>query len=524
MPRAAALLLFLFSVIALSGTSYAAPSVSLTVSPQTVYSGFATTFDAIPSGGAGNPPSYTYTWTVPSGLTAFPGSCVSSSSTCMVAGTVTQSTPFTVSVFVADSTGATSSSASATATVNPYKCILGASGDLGSCIANSIPLASMGILLSIVLVAITFMLGETLKLEGYQGWYKTEIWETTKSALLLGMALSLLVIISNISSSFAAVTVTAQGTQLAPAAPCRSSSMLSTNLCMLYQNVYSAYLVPQLGQAYKSFSALYGLSIGVGAVKSILISTWLPIPILPPPLPTFMSVQFGSDNANLFKSNYLEPLSPTAAFSFIKDMMSIIVTPIVLLFQFQYDMMPVIVILGIVIFMPIGIILRAIPFLRPIGGTMIALGITLSLVYPTLLLTLNMPITNYFSYLFGAMQANSPGSCSGLWNGIICGIEGAFASVITAGPAAFGILSMVIGPANAFSNIEFFTQGMNVGVYQSFNSIFPALNLIIATTSDMLLQFILAILDIIIGFTIANAIARPLGGRVKLGIGKLRLA
>jgi hypothetical protein len=515
MRKVPVLLLVLFAALAFAGTPQAQLSVSVTASPQSVNSGFSSTFSAAVSGGKS---PYTYTWTLGSSeLAALPNSCTSASSTCTVVGTATTSTQYSVSVLVKDSsTPSISGSASADFTVNPYQCILGTAGDLGSCIADSIPVAAVGILLSLSFVAIVYMLGEVFKIEGFSKWYRTELWEVTKSMLIICTVYGALVIASTVSTAFASGVITSTGGALASATPCYSSSTLSTNLCMLYQNVYSGYLTGQLQQAYTSFSAIFGLSMGVGALKSVLISTYLPIPIPPPPFGVpYLALQFGSYNVKLLYSNFLEPTA-AAGTSFLKDVMAIVVTPMVLIFQFQYDLLPAIIVLGLTVFLPMGVILRAIPFLRPIGGTLIGVGIGISLVYPVLLLTLNMPVTSYFSYVYATMPTQQNSWCP---SGIGCTI---LLNVLSAGGSGlgYGMLESIIGTQN--SNYAAYSNGFTTGY--NINSIFPAMNFVTAYASDLALQFILFVLDLVIAIVAANTIARPLGGAVKLGIGKFKLA
>ena len=186
MRKAPVLLLALFVALAFACIPQA-NSVKLTASPTSVNSGFASTFTATPSGGS-SPYTYAWSWT-PTGTTTtsnIPGSCLPNSAACAVYGTASS---FTASVSVTDSSGTSIGSAtySPDITVTPYHCIIGTATDLGSCIADSIPIAGVGILLSLSFVAIAFMLGEVLKFEGLSNWYKTELWETTKSMLIVAV-------------------------------------------------------------------------------------------------------------------------------------------------------------------------------------------------------------------------------------------------------------------------------------------------------------------------------------------------
>jgi hypothetical protein len=524
MQKAPLLLVFL-AALALACMP-AAQSVSLTASPSSVPSGFASTFVASVSGGTA---PYTYIWQLPNppqGVTIgeIPGSCGSDSATCQVYGTSSTSSQFTVSVFVKDANGADiGPTTSPAVTIAPYQCILGTAGDLGSCIAYSMPVAAVGILLSLSFVAIAYMLGEVLKLEGLSSWYKTELWETTKSMLIIATIYGVLVMASSISTAFASTVITQNGGTFVGAGPCAASSLLTTNLCMLYQNVYAGYLTTQLQGAYTSFAAIFGLSMGAAALGSITLNTWFGVDILPPipPAVTFLTFKFGSYNVKIFASNYLVPLGGTG-YSLLKDVMTIVVLPMILLLQFQYDLLPTIIVLGLVVFVPMGIMLRAIPFLRPIGGTLIAIGITVSLIYPMLMLVLNLPVTNYFNYVF--TSASSSSSCSG--SDLICNffqdVSQAIDTAINAVPIA--LMGDVLGSQNAWStaNIQAYNNGANVGL-DNVNSIFPAINFITDNTSNLVLQFVLFFLDMIIALIAANTIAKPLGGSVKLGLGKFKL-
>jgi hypothetical protein len=58
------------------------------------------------------------------------------------------------------------------------------------------------------------------------------------------------------------------------------------------------------------------------------------------------------------------------------------------------------------------------------------------------------------------------------------------------------------------------------GLYGNGSGIFPALNFVIDHSLNQIVQFILFVLDIIIGYAIVGGIAQILGGRLTLGIGK----
>ncbi len=367
--------------------------------------------------------------------------------------------------------------------------ILGKTTDMGTCLTNAIPLAAIGIMLSLALVAITYMLGEVISIDSLKGWYRNELKETAKSAIIIVIVIATLAILSGIAAILAY-----QSTQLAPSI---SPSSIEGNLGFLY-SAASGYLLQEQTVASDAFSYITGLSLGIGFLKSFLLGLWTPFPIIPfPPFPVWFHFGF---IANLYSSTTIETTTPAgiANYSLIRDAFNFIIMPMYLLFTVQSDLLPVVMQIGLLLFLPIGIILRAIPFIRGIGGTLIAIGIALSLVYPTTLVVLNVPVT-------GTLAAYAPtGLCAGV--GIFGGFECAIFSVVSAG----------IPPQN--------TAGFIDGV-GSLSSIYPAFNGIQYFLYPLIVQLVLMVLDLFIVYTIAQNIATLLGGSIRLGVGgRLKLA
>jgi hypothetical protein len=166
--------------------------------------------------------------------------------------------------------------------------------------------------------------------------------------------------------------------------------------------------------------------------------------------------------------------------------------------------------IGLGVLLPIGIILRAIPFLRPLGGTFIALGIGAAIVYPSLLLMVNMPITSYIAPMnAGNPSALQPPCPQGLTN-VECKALGFATSYTT----------------NLFNNHGQFvleTEGFYEGI-DSINTIYPAFNTVLSQSFiNLALQFILFIFDLIAGVVITQDIAKVMGGKVSFGVGRLKL-
>ncbi|MDE1868398.1 MAG: PKD domain-containing protein [Candidatus Micrarchaeota archaeon] len=390
---------------------------------------------------------------------------------------------------------------------------------IGPCIADSFPLSILGLTLSLALVAVAYMAGEIIELGGLKGWYKKELWETGKSALIIAIIFSSMVLASGVATAVAGNAAAFQyGSQQS------AGSSIVSNLDSLYATAATSYIQPQLLSSYGAFATNLGLSMGVATLGSITLSLWAPVPIY------VGCVCFGSDS-NIYTSGYLNPAATTS--SFLKNVMSLIIIPVMLIFQFQNDLLPLIVTIGFAVFLPLGIILRAFPFLRPLGGTMIAIAIGASLVYPALLVGFNLPISNYFTAATGYGAAPAPTTCneSGI-SGVACiFITGAQNFVADLSPGA-PILAATLGASNVYNFKSsqslpiLYNNAFDTGFSDSINSVFPDLNLVITSSINEILQFILFVFDLVIGLVTVGAISTALGGidlSKRRGIGKFKL-
>ena len=395
--------------------------------------------------------------------------------------------------------------------------------DIGTCVSESVAISAIGLLVSLAVVALTYMIGEVLNMGGLKGWYRKELWETAKSLMLVAIIYSVLVLLGSLGSSLA-VTSTAAGSALSGAATqqCSTAGTFSTaaspglasNLVTLYNTAITGYLKPTLCYANNAFAAVFGLSVGIRTARTLSIETWFAIPLLPPPfVPLFGSLQSGS-TAQIFVSSYVEGIDPTIpTFSFLVSLIKLLVVPVMVLLQFQVDLLPSIVMAGLGVFLPIGIILRSIPFLRGIGGTMIAIAIGLSIIYPIMLVTLNLPITDYFIGLStGTMSA--PIACPG--GGLVCSLLSIVPTYTTKWPLdiALGSGNYDTKIANLATSMGFFDFSTNL------SSLYPAMNLVNQYALIMVLQFVLFPVDMVLGIIFVQTIAKSLGGALKLSIGK----
>jgi hypothetical protein len=400
----------------------------------------------------------------------------------------------------------------------------------GVCVLSSVPYMMIGILLSLFIIALTYMIGNVMNYSKMKDWYKAELWETIKSMLLVVIIIAALVILSATANALAGN----QATQ--PNGPLDQGA-LNANLAGLYMTANSMYLYPQLQNSYTAFDALQGMSFGNAALQTLRLDYFLPIPLfIPwPPFPIIGALKDGA-NANIFSSNYLTFTVSGSTFSITNDLTTIIVVPLMMIFQVQYNMFFYIVALGLGVLIPVGIILRAIPVLRGLGGSAIALGIGMAIIYPGILVLFNLPLSNYI-YTFTLAQSQLPGSGCPFTTTLVCQIWDGFTSSLISSIPGTSIASTAFSLYNPIVLLDFgqfgassaaisaWNTGFNLGLISPLasGSIYPSLNFIIDNMIGSILQFILIALDIMIGLILANSVASMLGGQLTLGLWHMKL-
>ncbi len=376
---------------------------------------------------------------------------------------------------------------------------------------SAVALSLLGILLSFLLIAISYILDSVFNIPSLKGWYKGEIRETIKSIIIVVVIFSVIIIMGNIAiSDFSVGNI----------APLNGINQITTTTEAMYNAVEVQYLGAELNDVNASLIGLFGLYDGLGVLKTTTLAIYVPIPVLPLPEFYIGSIDFGVKE-NLYTSSVLGSTNiPDAGLT--TDIGKVVVLPMLILFQVEADVFPYVIIAGLTVLLPAGIILRSVPLLRSIGGTLIALGIGTAIVYPALLLLMNLPLTNFIA---PPVQTGTtpPFNCATITNGVAsasltCGFLNSAVSTTQS------YLSSIPNSQPLTNNIQYALSGFVAGV-SSLTSIYPALNFITSQMYiNLIYQFILSILDIIIGFTITQNIAKMLGGNVKLGIGRLKLA
>ena len=343
---------------------------------------------------------------------------------------------------------------------------------------------ALAFMLSFLVIAIGVIINRVVPGTKLNEWLKNEYWEMAKSAILIAGAISILVFAGNISLLLIGQQATGSYTLSG------LNQILNTLSSSSGQALCSIYLdINNFGGAESIFpESPLGIIQGIATLKTINVGYWLPIPI-----PGVAAFTFGSE-FQLYNNPMLESVSASSIGQFesiVNDIINFLYFPVSSLIAFMYILMPLIVYIGIMVFVPLGIIFRAFPFLRPIGGTLFAFGVGLSIVFPLLITLINEPVT---TILYNTLS-QSPTTGNGVLNGII--------NVLLA----------------AISTTYDFASAIPLTI-----SIYPALNIYAPYFMFLFAELLLLLIDLMIWYPLVDSIAKSLGGTIRLELGgRLRI-
>jgi hypothetical protein len=346
---------------------------------------------------------------------------------------------------------------------------------------NLIGFSLIALLVSFDVIAVGYIISKIIPGTAISGWINEEFLEMAKTAMLIVGIFSILVFMSNVA---AVLTLPGGG-----------SGSYTTNIAGLTGGACNYLETVENGGLQQSFSYLMSLSTALGAMYSTFVGAYLPLPISLPPFPDW--IEFGYQYQPYHDPIYESDVTTSTYESLLFDFFALLAFPTALLIYAQYMLLPTFVLMGLAIMIPFGLILRAFPLVRGVGGTFIAVGIGAAIIYPSILVLFNGPVTNALAY--GAYSTAASSSCGGsTW---ICYLYGFFAN-----------------------SSPFISSGLNDG-FNSFGSIFPALNGMLYYGFVLTFQLILFIIDLLIALPFVDTIARSLGGTLQLSLGgRLKLA
>jgi len=345
---------------------------------------------------------------------------------------------------------------------------------------------ALAFMLSFLVIAIGVIINKAVPGTKLNEWLKNEYWEMAKSAILIAGAISILVFAGNISLLLIGQQATGSYTLSGLNQILNTlSSSSGQALCNIYTDIND----------FEGGNPL-GITTGISTWKTINVGYWLPIPII------VGAFTFGS-TFQLYNNPMLESASATPIGQFesiVNDIINFLYFPVSSLIAFMYILMPLIVYIGIMVFVPLGIIFRAFPFLRPVGGTLFAFGVGLSIVFPLLIILINEPLTTILCNALGQSPSCSTSSQSTTTgNGILNGIVNA-------------LLTPILG-------MYYLGSALPLTI-----SIYPALNIYALYFMFLFAEFVFLLIDLMIWYPLVDSIAKSLGGTIRLELGgRLRI-
>ena len=416
-------------------------------------------------------------------------------------------------------------SGSTTANVN----LGGATSAFAGIMENAVGLSLLALVVSFDVIGIGYLVSKIFPSTHIGSWLTKEYWEVTKTVILIVSIFAVMSIVSGLALLLSG-GASAYGS--------------TTNLPSNIQGLVSgsdAYLCTVNNQANVAVMNIMPTIIGLGWLKSIKI-TFFGFPFPPAAvaaaasgatfglslaIPSFKAgVTFSLFNSLLAAVNFI--YLPQWLSVFIDFVMYLII-PVKVVYTAQILLMPFFIAIGIGFLIPAGLVMRAIPLVRGIGGTLIAFGIGFTIVWPGILILFNAPVSSAFCSLLSPNFCNAsigPSPEVLITNAGSVSVQQACNDPELAAisgtllyPACTEIQNTVIGTYTSITpNIGYEEV---VVPFETMNSLYPVLNLFIKYGAYIIFQFFfLFVADLMIFYAITDSIAKMLGGSIKLSLGR----
>ncbi len=379
---------------------------------------------------------------------------------------------------------------------------------------DSIGIALLALIVSFDVIGIGYMISKLVPSSNVGNWLSKEYWEVTKSAILIAVIFSVMTLMSSIGIML-----------VGSPASYGQAGTLSSNIQGLISGSES-YLCTVNNNANVALDNIAPVILGMGFVQSIkVIYNGFPIPPVPDgALPVFRTgVTFNIWSSLLAKVSFIWLGQWLSLFI---DFILYLIVPVKVIYTTQILLLPYLMAIGLGFLIPAGLIMRALPFVRGIGGTLIAFGIGFVIVWPGMMLLFNAPVSAAFCSLLSPNFCNtavgpSPSTIIGPTGtsspGSVCTENSAIAGT-TLSSVCTTLVAYWDGIPNLFYD-EFAVP------WETIVSFYPAMNLLIQYSAYLIFQlFFLFVIDLMMFYAITDNIASMLGGSIKLQLGrKLKL-
>ncbi len=378
----------------------------------------------------------------------------------------------------------------------------------GNIMGPAVSLSVMALMISFAVVAIALILSSLFPHMGIRNWLQSEYWEITKSAIIIVVIFSMLSIVGNVAYAFA---------------PSGGGPITGGNITPLI-NSTELYLCNVNYNMMDVWSWVGLIGSGSGFWSNVKLGSYFAVPVW-----DFFGIVSGSVFVP-FNNWMLQTGNPMIAAygSIIGDAINFLIFPFTVILLILVYVLPTMTLIGLTFFVPLGIVLRAFPFIRGIGGTMIAIGIGMSIVLPGVLIILNSSVTNYISQAVAFTPPPLP-SPTGFGSFISsCPFMTAFVLV---GPSFCTTVPVTTSALpNLLSTVAYSASNDQVGQYNGANvfsdtAIYQYMDILMSMVPYVLLQLVLITIDLVVVYAITDSIARAMGGSIRFQLGgKLRIS
>lgn len=415
---------------------------------------------------------------------------------------------------------------------------------------NPFVIALLALTVSIDVIAIGYIISRLLPHTGLRNWLQNEYWEVAKTALLIGAIYGGMLLL--LTSFSLAIAPASPGS--VPAADIIPGANLNAIL-----HASNTYLCSSANYLVGSWSMAGDMFLGIGFLRSLGVGYYLALPI-PDPEGGGQAILFGV-SYGVYQNLMLETgqfiIAPYQ--SIVNDYLQFLLFPTSIIITSEIELLPALMLLGLTFFIPVGLVFRALPFIRGIGGTMIGLGVGMAIIYPAILIGFNYPITNAlnnaiplpewsvtnpayppnlvassYASSFSAPVSNLPSNVAtctvitsamagnaNLLSSLIGSVSGfictQFTHIITNSLAAQSAQNQVI-LANNYDSASAFG-------FETLTSMTFFLNYLVTYGVYVIIQLLLFVFDLVMIYSVTDNFAKTLGGTIRFELGgKLRLA
>ncbi len=359
-------------------------------------------------------------------------------------------------------------------------------------------LALLALTVSFDVVAIGYALSRLFPNAGIRSWIQGEYWEIMKSAIIIVAIFGAISFVGNLSYLLVPNIVSSPISYhggVVDTTPLIAGA--EGYLCMVNSNLNN------------TWNELGIMAEGTGVWSTLQVGFKIPIPLV------ILSLEDGVyflpfGNWLLQTGNFF--ISPYG--SIINDLINFVLFPFTAFTLGLITTLPALAYVGLTFFIPLGLIFRAFPFIRGIGGTLIAIGLGLCLVIPSVFVLFNYQVTSILSNTIPIVQPNPATSNLGISN---CKFPTIFGTAICTG------LNLALSTFN-FASGFIYDLWAALPIFST-DAIYIYMNKIFIYGIYVILQLLIFAIDLIILYPLIDNLARVMGGSIRLSIGgKLRLA